>query len=296
MTVLETILQNQKLTKKQIKKIDFKVTEPKNIQIEYYKALKSIANQLKNDINEKLIPVLMNTQPITTTNDSINEILATLSFLQSKYANIFAFGMGIAERVVGAINRYNKSKFNSKAQSQIGVNLDLILSENNIREMLQLETARQVSLIKSIPTEFLKDIEMIVTNGFSQGLRHEEIARQIKGIKDISSTFGKLDNRVKFIARNEIGSINANLNKIRQQNAGVDFYEWSTSEDERVRISHRVLNGKICKWSDVTVYADSLEDAQNGKWKKRSSIGAVEKIAGADYNCRCVGLAVIPFE
>jgi SPP1 gp7 family putative phage head morphogenesis protein len=291
MNIIQTIAQNKKLTKKQIQKINFKVVEPKSISVEYLKELKILANELKKDIREKLIPALQDTSIIQ---DSVAEVMTVLTTLQTKYSNIMAFSERVASGVVTSINRYNKNKFNKKGESQLGVNIDVVMSEGNIDEVLALEIRKQMTLIKSIPDEFLKEVEVIVSNGISNGLRHEEIARQLKGIKNINSTFGKLDNRVKLIARNEVGNVNSTLNKVRQQNAGIDLYKWSTSEDEIVRDNHKVMNNKYCRWDDATVCADTIEDAISGKWKKRSSIGGIQKHPGIDYNCRCVALAVIP--
>lgn len=294
MSLIKNIIENKKLTKKQAQKINFKIQEPKGIQVEYYKELKKLANELKNDIRKELIPVLERTPTIDATMDSVSEILRVVNQLQNKYSNIIAFSQPLANKIVTSINRYNKNKFSKKSESQLGVDIGAILNEGNTNEILQLQIQKQMSLIKSIPEQFLKEVEIIISNGVSEGLRHEEIARQLKGIKGINSTFGKLENRVKTIARNEVENINATLNKNRQQNAGIDIYEWETSQDEAVRPSHKVMQGKYCKWSDPTVYADTLEEARAGKWKKRSSIGGVQKHPGMDYNCRCNSLAVIP--
>lgn len=290
--MIKEIIANKNLSPKQVKKLDFKVLEPKMIQVEYYKALKGLVKRMQKDVNELLMPVLKKTETIKGTNDSISEILSVLTMLQARYSNIFAFSHGIAQNVINSVNRYNKSKFNKKAEGQLGVNLDLILNESNIKDLLAIQMSNQVSLIKSIPSEFFKDLEVIISKGFSEGLRHEAIAKQIKGVKNINSTFGKLNNRVKLIARNEIGNLNATLNKVRQENAGIEAYEWSTSQDEAVRTSHKALNGKICKWSDPTVYADSIEDAKLNKWKKRKSIGGYVGIPGSDYSCRCASLSI----
>lgn len=294
MSLIKNIIQNKKLTKKQAEKINFKVKEPKGIQVEYLKELKKLANELKKDIREQLIPVLERTPTIDATTDSVSEILRVVNQLQNKYSNIIAFSQPVANKIVTSINRYNKNAFSKKSESQLGVDIGQILNKGNTNEILQLQIQKQMSLIKSIPDEFLKQVEVIISNGVSEGLRHEEIAKQLKGIKGINSTFGKLDKRLALISRNEVENINATLNKNRQQNAGVDIYEWETSQDEAVRPSHRVMQGKYCKWSDATVYADTKEDAEKGKWKKRSSIGGVEKHPGMDFNCRCLGLAVIP--
>ena len=53
---------------------------------------------------------------------------------------------------------------------------------------------------------------------------------------------------------------------------------------ERVRESHRALNGKLCRWDDDTVYSED-----GGKtWKSRAAIGGYIGHPGADYQCRCI--------
>ena len=61
--------------------------------------------------------------------------------------------------------------------------------------------------------------------------------------KEVKNLYNITDNRAKFIARNEIGNLNAVTTKRRQEEAGIYCYEWRTSEDERVRVSHAELMG-----------------------------------------------------
>jgi hypothetical protein len=78
------------------------------------------------------------------------------------------------------------------------------------------------------------------------------------------------------------------------------MYIWSTSGDERVRgtpkseggkypdaiPSHYLMNEKLCRWDDSTVYSDD-----GGKtWRDRPA-GAVQLHPGEDYQCRCTALA-----
>lgn len=280
-----------KLTAKnkiQAKRARFKIPTPKTVQVEYYKELKKLEEMIKSDVNNILMPQL--------TADGITDIMNALSLLKNKYSNILAFGSSVANKIVTAIENYNASKFRNEAISKIGVDIEHIMSKNNLNEILSLQIANQTNLIKSIPAEFLKEIEQKITIGLSQGLTSKTIAKQIKGIEGITSTFGKLENRVKFIARNEVENVNATLNRIRQKEAGIDLYEWQTTGNKSVRDSHEPLDGKICSWDDPTIYADTIEDAKAGNWKQRSSIGAVELHPGMDYNCQCNALAILDIE
>ena len=77
------------------------------------------------------------------------------------------------------------------------------------------------------------------------------------------------------------------MNRRRHEQAGVTEYKFRTSEDERVRATHRPMDGLRCRYDDPTVY---LSD---GKWVSRSNVGGVLKHPGQDYQCRCVSLGIV---
>ena len=87
------------------------VKEPKLISLEYYKELKRLANELKRDVRELLIPAIKDTTLVT---DSVSDILRIVNQLQIKYSNIIAFSQPVANRIVSSINRYNKNSFSKK--------------------------------------------------------------------------------------------------------------------------------------------------------------------------------------
>ncbi|MEA3330617.1 MAG: minor capsid protein [Campylobacterota bacterium] len=263
------------------------IQEPRAVERQYLKLLKQLTNELKNDVRKNIIPLLKTS---TITNDSVDDILTALAGLSAKFSNINSFANSTTDIVVNGIEKSNRDRFFKSINNSIGVDLKDIVREEGLTDLVALQKSKNVALIKSIPSEFIKEIEVIVQNGLADGMRHEAIAKQISGVKGIKSTFGKLENRIKMIARNEVASINGSLSKARQENLGVTMYTFETSRDERVRPSHQVMQGKICKWDDATVYKNNIDDK---KWLKRSSIGGVEKHPAMDFNCRCVSLAII---
>lgn len=123
----------------------------------------------------------------------------------------------------------------------------------------------------------------------------------------IKSEWGVSQNKATFLARQETSLLLSKMREDRYTDAGMDFYEWLTSNDNRVvgkpggkfpnpsrgHGNHYVMQGKICKWSDSKVYADSIEAAKAGKWKSKLSIGADDKHPGEAYLCRCVPKALL---
>lgn len=101
--------------------------------------------------------------------------------------------------------------------------------------------------------------------------------------RNIQGRFKVSRARARLIARDQTGKLNAALTEARQKRIGVEEYIWQSVEDERVRENHRVLDGKICRWDDPTVYRNPGET----EWRSRSSIGAFVGHPGEDYQCRC---------
>ena len=106
--------------------------------------------------------------------------------------------------------------------------------------------------------QILDDVENI-------GLRVEDLAELIGERVDVSLS------RATLIARDQTLKLNGALNALRQTEAGVESYTWSTSRDERVRESHAELEGETFSWDDAPEPGHPGEDIQ----------------------CRCVAIPVI---
>lgn len=138
-------------------------------------------------------------------------------------------------------------------------------------------------LIKSIEEKLLNDVGMVILIGFRNGTNLKDLTKEIKEKFKIS------ENRARLIARDQTAKLHANYIKYDMLNYGIKEYIWSTSNDERVRDSHKVLNNKICDWDNELVYKDEMED----KWKNKTTISGVELQIGEDFQCRCRPIAVI---
>jgi len=268
----------QELIPKQKKPLRLKKTKyPKNIEAEYYKGLKEIASELKRLTNEYLLPMLERGEVEYTPDAVIDDLVIVFQTIKSA-GNVIP-AIKLASQMVRGIDRVDYNALVKQVELRFGVDMPAMFAREGIEPILKANIAKNATLIKSIPDEFIKNIETIVYNGVSTGMAYKEIEKQIKGVDGITSVFGKLDNRVKMIARNETSSINGQINKFRMQSVGVNKFEWQTAGDERVRDSHIELDGQVFSWND-------LPTNERG-----------EKIApGEDFNCRCVSIPIFdPF-
>lgn len=193
----------------------------------------------------------------------------------------------IASRVTGRANKTNADRFNSQVSGSLGINLQGALTSSGkaVRDQLDIDRELNASLITNMATEFKQRISTTIMTNVQSGERSTNLITQIK------EDFNVSESRAKLIARDQTSKLNGSLVKVRSQALGSKTYTWSGVLDERERISHRAMQGKLCRWDDSTVYSDD-----NGEtWKKRKQIGGVELHPTDDYNCRCAALPVVEF-
>ena len=132
-----------------------------------------------------------------------------------------------------------------------------------------------------------------VARRIREGVKAGKSARQVTAMINADLP-GISYRRARIIARDQTAKLNSALTQGRMADAGIETYIWSTSEDERVRgnptglypkalPSHYVMNGKVCRWDDPTVWLE------NGEWVKRAG-DAPYLHPGMDIMCRCVAI------
>lgn len=106
---------------------------------------------------------------------------------------------------------------------------------------------RNVDLIKSLPRETFDQIQSAVVEGIAQGKRASTIAQDLQERMDVT------ESRARLIARDQVLKHNGELASVRQQAAGITHFTWYSSKDQRVRPSHRALQGKVFAWAEPPV-------------------------------------------
>lgn len=197
--------------------------------------------------------------------------------------NINNFAAQLAQGFLNRLNRNNQRSMASNIERTTGVDLKMAVNSSELDQLLNIKIAENVALINSIKNEYIEDIGKVVRDNLLAGERSTTLITEIKERGKVS------ENRAKLIARTETSKVNSQITQLRAEALGSKTYVWSTVIDERTRDDHKVMDGKLCKFSDPTVYSD--DDGQT--WKKRRSIGGVEINPGEIYNCRCSSMPVV---
>lgn len=209
-------------------------------------------------------------------NDSATDLqLAITSIFNTIKNNVIArtIGFGLRRRLenLAQLNRkltVKEWKRAIKATLGIDIREDYYLGDFYVAE-LQKWIDYNVSLIKTIPEETLDKMRDIVYDGFTNGKTTTRI------VKEIQKAYGVSRRRAELIARDQTAKLNGQIQKAQQLDAGMTEYIWSTSGNERVRRSHKELNGKKFSWNDAPVNSDGRKCHP-----------------GEDYQCRCIGRPV----
>jgi hypothetical protein len=128
-----------------------------------------------------------------------------------------------------------------------------------------------VSLIQSIPKEYLSDVTTIVTQGFSAGRDGSFIKNQLM------QKYGITKRRAEFIARDQCNKATAAFNRVRQIEIGITEAIWVHSGAGRhPRPDHVAASGKKYDVAEGCLIS--------GKYI----------LPGQLPNCRCISRSIIP--
>lgn len=140
------------------------------------------------------------------------------------------------------------------------------------------------TLITSNAKNYISQINSIVEQGVVNGLGVDKVTQQI-----FEKTESLTKKHCKLLARDQMGKLNGQITQAQMTEVGLDLYVWDTSMDDRVRESHALMQGLLCRWDDASVCS-----YDNGKtWVPRPS-GAVDLHPGQDIQCRCSALTFYP--
>lgn len=161
-----------------------------------------------------------------------------------------------------------------------------IIYESLMKEMqgplgiiLNQEINKNAEYIKSLPLDIAKHVnEHILTESF-KGKRASDIAKEI-----IAMFPEKSKARANLIARTEVSKTSSALTQARSQLLNLPAYIWHTSEDQRVRDAHRLMDGVIVFW-DNAPNPEKLNHEKNVKHGPYHS--------GCIWNCRCFASPII---
>lgn len=250
---------------------------------EYYSALRSMLTQIATETRESIIPLY---QAERQQKRAQGALLADADGFW--FSRVQMLAVELARNASNTVNRIldleaqrHTSTFIETARRALGVNLAAVVQQEDLTDYLTTAAARNVSLISGLADDTIKRIQQTV---YQNSIAGNSVTTLRKALQN---DFGISDRKALLIAQDQTGSLNADLNKIRQEQAAITEYEWVTSHDERVR------GNPLGKYPKASPSHYAL-DGKKFSWKKGpSSTGGQHP--GQPIRCRCVPRAIVVF-
>ena len=172
----------------------------------------------------------------------------------------------------------------AKASSQGRMIYKALLKETTktaIGQTIQDIVVENSRLIKTVPSNMAKQLSKLAQKRWMEGKRPYEITQEILKKANHLREF-----EARRIARTESAKASSALVQARAEALGLEFYIWRTARDgDRVRKSHQIMEGVICRWSEAPNPEAMAGEKSRGPYH-----------AGGIYNCRCIPLPVLALE
>ena len=176
----------------------------------------------------------------------------------------------LARGFVGQAVKHADMSF-KQALRKGGMSVEFRMSAG-VNDVVQASVAENVSLIKSIGSEHLADVEQLVMRSVATGRDLGQLS------DDLIARHGVTKRRAAFISRDQNNKATATVTRARQQELGITQAKWLHSAGgHKPRPSH-VKAGK-----DGLIYDVAKGALLDGVWTW----------PGHEINCRCVSIPVI---
>jgi len=283
-----TALTSKELLKEQLEAVANRTRkQPKGIEIPatpgiaYHAMMKRIIVAIKRDIDRLLMPVLKQIETeytadgIRTIDAWIDDLARIFEEINSKWSGdqLDTMAKQIASTFVMTSNRTIRNRFNKDMRS---FGIDIYGDDPAIDDYMAAAIYDNTQLIKSIPQQYLSQVQQMVVTNARAGLRPSAIQSQLV------DRFNITQRRARFIARDQTAKMAGDLAAMRQQASGFEYFRWKDSGDSRVRERHREIADAVTPYG-VGVYRwDDLPLSESGERIK----------PGSDYGCRCTAIPV----
>lgn len=144
--------------------------------------------------------------------------------------------------------------------------------KKNHEAMINDQIIENASLIRTLPNDVAEKVVKNIAEEAIKGKRARSIEKIIRQDTDKHSRAS-----ARLIARTEVAKTQSAITKSRAQNLDMHWYVWRTALDgNRVRKSHRLMEGVIVNWNDPPSPEELAGEQNVGRYH-----------AGNIWNCRC---------
>ena len=260
-------------------------------QARYVLALKKLVRKMTDETNKQVVNLFYDSaskdyfkqqKKATAMDDSISsQARILMNKLTATFTSLFAMkAKPLAESMVKGATAASKASLHSSLQVLSGgLSLKTGVVPAGMEDVSTATVAENVSLIKSIPAQYFKDITGSVMRSITTGNGLADL------MPDLRKYSTQTDARVRNLALDQTRKAYNNINKQRMVAIGVKQFEWLHSGGgQKPRTSHLKIAGHIFNFA-------TLEDEQAALGVPEADRG----IPGHPINCRCTMRPIVDF-
>jgi len=243
------------------------------IEVSYRKALRDLVDEMQRSVEYWLTAAWRKNEPVLSQDEvPALGLQRALRKLTRRWQRRF-------DRIAEDLARY----FAQSVSARSDRTLEAILRKGGMsvkfkltpamRDVLRASVAENVGLIKSIPQQYLRDVEGMVMRSVQTGRDLGTLSKEIRARYNVTKK------RSALIARHQNNAVNAAMMRVRQIELGVRESIWlHSSAGKEPRRTHVAMSGK-------------RYDPTKGMWDSDEKAWV---FPGQLINCRCVARSVVP--
>lgn len=259
-------------------KIASAVHTNRGIEMKYRKALQKMVAEMHGSVEywlkaayrkhpPRMAKLVKQAQDERAPSDYMSKILEELAKRWQKYFDDYAPRM--AEIFLNGIQKSSDIAFKQSLKTA-GWSVEFKMTPA-MRDALNAKLEENIGLIKSIPTEYFKQVEGVVMRSYTAGRDLETMVNELKNL------YPQASKRAVLIARDQSNKANSVVNRTRQMELGITEAIWLHSHaGKSPRPDHVAANGRRFNIAEGCLI--SGEYIQPGE----------------EINCRCVSRPVLP--
>lgn len=149
-------------------------------------------------------------------------------------------------------------------------NLKPFYSHENLKIAINLWVEKNITKLNNNLIQYVNNNKLTIYSMFEKEEKEKDYLK-----KQVIENELKFESSIAFLARDQVSGLDGLLTKILHAEIGLDDFIWGTCRDDKVRPTHRALEGKLCSWYNLP--------KSNG----------ISIYPSSENGCRCVARPVV---
>ena len=223
------------------KKTGKAITPSKGLEAAYRKKLFALVDELQKNTNKTLGSIYKSNKKTLTREKNIIKAVSEEAFTKINLGEFNKNAEELAEWFVKRADSNTKIRLGKNIASVTGSTVKFKTTPE-IELTLDSLLAENTSLIKSIPSQYINDVTVLVSQSVRAGRSLGDLTKELQERYDITK------NRARTIARDQNNKATESINRERNKSLGITEGEWMhRSGSKQPRSSHQKAHGKRFK-------------------------------------------------